>query len=73
MNKRRFNYPRGPRNLGRNFGRGFKRFPQRTMANSELIAVIQTVKAVNEIKHSQPEAEYIPTNKFEGFKKIINF
>lgn len=61
MNKRRFN----PR---KNFGRGFRKFPQRIMPNSELIAAIAATKAVNEIRESQPDVEYIPTNKFEDFK-----
>ena len=38
------------------------------MPNSELIAAIAATKAVNEIKLTQPEAEYIPTNKFDNFK-----
>lgn len=67
MNKRRFNNSnrnfRG--NPRRNFG---KRFPQKVMANSELIGAIQATKAVNEIKQSQPETEYIPTNAFADFK-----
>ncbi len=61
MNKHRFN----PR---KNFGRGFKRFPQRSMKNSELIAAIAATKAVNEIRQAQPEITYISTNKFEDFK-----
>jgi len=68
MNKRRFNNPGGPRNSGRGFHRGFRKFPQRTMPNAELIAAIQATKAVNEIKLISPEAEYIPINKFEDFK-----
>ena len=68
MNKRRFNNPGGPRSSGRGFQRGFRKFPQRTMPNSELIAAIQATKAVNEIKLTQPEADYVPTNKFEDFK-----
>ena len=69
MNKRRFNNPGGPRkSSGRGFNRGFRKFPQRTMPNSELIAAIAATKAVNEIKLTQPEAEYVPTNKFEDFK-----
>ena len=67
MNKRRFNNSNGnfKRNPRRNFGR---RFPQKVMANSELIAAIAATKAVNEVKLSQPEVEYVPTNKFEDFK-----
>ncbi len=38
------------------------------MPNSELIAAIAATKAVNEIKLTEPQAEYIPTNKFEDFK-----
>ena len=70
MNKRRFNNPGGNfrGNPRRNFGRGFRKFPQRIMPNSELISAIQAVKAMDEIKQSLPEAEYIPTNKFEDFK-----
>lgn len=69
MNKRRFNNPGGPRkSFGRGFQRGFRKFPQRIMPNSELIAAIQATKAVNEIRESQPDVEYIPTNKFEDFK-----
>ena len=69
MNKRRFNNPPGPRkNFGRGFNRGFRKFPQRTMPNAQLIAAIAATKAVNEIKLTQPEAEYVPTNKFEDFK-----
>ena len=52
----------------RNFGRGFRKFPQKIMPNSELIAAIKMTKAVNEIKLTQPEAEFIPANKFEDFK-----
>lgn len=69
MNKRRFNNPGTPRKrFGRGFNRGFRKFPQRIMPNSELVAAIAATKAVNEIKQSLPEAEYIPTNKFEDFK-----
>ncbi len=69
MNKRRFNNPGNSRkNFGRGFQRGFRKFPQRTMPNAELIAAIAATKAVNEIKLTQPEVEYIPTNKFEDFK-----
>ena len=70
MNSRRFNNPRGARkSFGRGFQRGgFRKFPQKIMPNSELIAAIAATKAVNEIKLAEPEAEYIPTNKFEDFK-----
>src|SRR3990167_9260176 len=69
MNKRRFNNPGGPRkSFGRGFQRGYRKFPQRTMPNAELIGAIQATKAMNEIKLAQPEAEYAPTNKFEDFK-----
>ncbi|MBI2614051.1 MAG: DEAD/DEAH box helicase [Candidatus Levybacteria bacterium] len=70
MDKRRFTHPGGnPRkNNGRGFNRGFRKFPQRTMPKAELIAAIATTKALNEIKQTQPDAEYIPTNKFEDFK-----
>lgn len=70
MNKRRFTHPGGnPRRSFRgSFNRGFRKFPQRIMPNAELIAAIQATKAVNEIKLTQPEVEYIPTNKFEDFK-----
>jgi ATP-dependent RNA helicase RhlE len=71
MNKRRFNNS-GANNFKRSPGRGYtrssRRFPQKVMPVSELIAAIQTTKAINETKQSQPEAEYIPTNKFEDFK-----
>lgn len=69
MNKRRFNNPgTQKKNFGRGFNRGFRKFPQRIMPNSELIAAIAATKAVNEIKQSLPNVEYIPTNKFEDFK-----
>jgi ATP-dependent RNA helicase RhlE len=69
MNKRRFSNPNGNFriNTKRNFGRSFKRFPQKVMANSELFAAIQATKIANEIKQSQPEVKYIPINKFEDF------
>ncbi len=38
------------------------------MPNSELIGAIQAGRAVNEIKQTQPEAEFIPQNKFEDFQ-----
>ncbi len=38
------------------------------MPNSELIAVIAATKAINQTKQTQPEIEYVPTNKFEDFK-----
>src|SRR3989344_7528064 len=60
MNKRRFS--------NKHFNRGFRKFPQKIMPNSELIAAIAAIKAVNEIKQSLPEVEYIPINKFEDFK-----
>jgi superfamily II DNA/RNA helicase len=67
MNKQRFS--RQNKNFGKNPRRNFgRKFPQKVMANSELIGAIQADKAVNEIKQSQPEAEYVPTNKFEDFK-----
>ncbi len=70
MNKRRFN--NSGRNFGgnqrKNFGRSFRKFPQKTMPNSELIAAIQATKAMDRIKQSLPETEYIPTSKFEDFK-----
>ncbi|MEK7450881.1 MAG: DEAD/DEAH box helicase [Patescibacteria group bacterium] len=67
MDKRRFsNRNTNPR---RNFGRGFgKRFAQKIMPNSVLIGAIQAGKAVNDIKQTQPEAEFIPQNKFADFK-----
>ncbi|MDP2638403.1 MAG: DEAD/DEAH box helicase [Candidatus Levybacteria bacterium] len=65
MNKRRFTNPGGPR---RNFGRSPGRFRRNTMRTSELLGAIQAVKAVNEIKQTQPEVEYVSTNKFEDFK-----
>src|SRR3989304_1802315 len=69
MNKRRFNNSGGNfRNPRKNFGRSFRKFPQKIMPNSELIAAIENTKAVNEIKQNQPEAEYVPTNTFEDFK-----
>jgi ATP-dependent RNA helicase RhlE len=61
MHSHRFN------NSRRNFTRSSRRFPQKVMANSELISAIAATKAVNEIKQNQPEAEYIPTNKFENY------
>ncbi len=69
MNKRRFSNPGAPRkSFGRGFNRGFRKFPQRIMPNAELIAAIAATKAVSEIKQTQPEAEYIPTNRFEDFR-----
>ncbi len=73
MNSRRINNSKGQRgnsgkNFGRGFNRGFRKFPQKIMPNSELIAAIAATKAVNEIKLTEPQAEYIPTNKFEDFK-----
>lgn len=62
MNKRRFN------NSRRSFGRGFRKFPQKTMPNSELIAAIAATKAANATKQNLPVENYIPTNKFEDFK-----
>lgn len=63
MDKRRFN------NSRRSFGRGFgKRFAQKIMPNSVLIGAIQAGKAVNEIRLTEPEAEFILQNKFEDFK-----
>lgn len=38
------------------------------MPNSELLAAIQATKAVNALKQSQPEADYVPTNRFEDYK-----
>lgn len=70
MNKQRFNN-RGanPRkSFGRSFNRSFRKFPQKIMPNSELIAAIAATRAVSEIQQAQPEPEYIPTNKFEDFK-----
>lgn len=69
MNKRRFNNPGVPRKrFGRGFSRGFRKFPQKIMPNSELLAAIAATKAANEIKLTSPEIAYIPTNKFEDFK-----
>lgn len=74
MNTRRFNNSGRLRgNSGRGFGRNSagwrtRKFPQKVMANSELIAAIQTTKALNEIKQNQPETEYVPVNKFEDFR-----
>lgn len=67
MNPRRFNNQKGNfrRNPRRNFGR---RFPQKIMPNSELLAAIAATKAVNAIKQSQPAENYVPVNKFEDFK-----
>jgi len=68
MNKRRFgnnsgqNFRGGPR---RGFGR---KFPQKVMPNSELIAAIAATNAINAAKESLPEVDYIPVNKFEDFK-----
>jgi len=70
MNKRRFNNPN--RNFrggsGRNFGRSFRKFPQKIMPNNELIAAISATKAVNAIKQNQPVENYVPVNKFEDYK-----
>ncbi len=69
MNKRRINNGGAPRKSnGRGFQRSFRKFPQRIMPNAELMAAIAATKAVNEIKLTQPEAEYVTTNKFEDFK-----
>ena len=72
MNKRRFNNPGGPRKSFRGFNRSaswrIRKFPQKIMPNSELIAAIAATKAANEIKLTSPEVEYIPLNKFEDFK-----
>ncbi|MDO8582932.1 MAG: DEAD/DEAH box helicase [bacterium] len=68
MNKRRFNNPGGPRKSFGGFNRGFRKFPQRIMPNSELIAAIEATKILNTTKQIQPQAEYIPTNKFGDFK-----
>lgn len=74
MNKRRFNNPSGNfrgnsrGNSGRGFGRGFRKFPQKIMPNAELIAAIAQTNAINQIKQAQPEADYVPANKFEDFK-----
>lgn len=74
MNKRRFNNPSGNfrgnsrGGSGRNFGRNFKRFPQKVMPNAELIAAIAQTNAINQVKQEQPEADYVPVNKFEDFK-----
>ena len=69
MSKYRFSNPRVPRkSFGKDFQRGFKRFPQKTMPNAELIAAIQATKIANATKQNQPETEYIPTNKFGDFK-----
>lgn len=38
------------------------------MPNAELIAAIAATKAVNAVKQSQPEADYVPTNRFSDFK-----
>lgn len=65
MNKRRFTNPGAPR---KSFRRSFGRFKRNVMRNDELIGAIKAVKAVNEIKQTQPEVEYAPTNKFEDFK-----
>ena len=71
MTKRRFNnsnqnFRGNPRRKANGWQK--KRFSQKVMANSELIGAIQATRAINEIKQSQPEAEYIPTNKFGDFK-----
>jgi ATP-dependent RNA helicase RhlE len=67
MNKQRFNKPN--RNFrGNQRGNFRKKFPQKVMANSELIGAIQAAKAVDESKKIRPETEYVPTNKFEDFK-----
>jgi ATP-dependent RNA helicase RhlE len=69
MNKQRFNKSGNSRgNSGRSFGRSSRRFPQKVMANSELIAAIAATNVVNEMRQTQPEAQYVPTNKFEDFK-----
>ena len=69
MNKRRFSNPGGPRkSFGRGFQRGYRKFPQRVMPNSELIAAIQATKTMNTMQQNQPEADYVPANKFEDFK-----
>lgn len=70
MNKRRFNNSSGNfrGNSGRSFGRSFRKFPQKIMPNSELIAAIAATKAVNATKQNQPEADYVPVNKFEDYK-----
>lgn len=56
------------KNSKKRFG-GFqrKRFPQKSMRNSELIAVIQAVKAADELRLAKPEEQYVPQNKFEDF------
>ena len=67
MHSRRFNN-RGTNFRGnprRNFGR---KFPQKIMPNSELISAIAATKALNETKLTQPEADYVPVNRFEDFK-----
>src|ERR1035437_7440541 len=74
MNKRRFNTASGNfrgnsgGNSGRGFGRGFRKFPQKVMPNAELIAAIAQTNAINHVKQEQPEADYVPVNKFEDFK-----
>jgi superfamily II DNA/RNA helicase len=68
MNKRRFSNNSG-QNFRGNPRRGFgRKFPQKVMANSELIAAIAATNAVNAAKISLPEADYVPVNKFEDFK-----
>jgi ATP-dependent RNA helicase RhlE len=67
MNKRRFNFNINSRPR-RSFGRSSGRFPQKVMANSELISAIAATNAANEMKQARPEAEYVPVNKFENFK-----
>ena len=62
FNNRGINFRGNPR---RNFGR---RFPQKIMPNSELISAIAATKALNETKLTQPEADYVPVNRFEDFK-----
>ena len=62
MHSQRFNHPR--KNSRRSFGR---RFPQKTMRNSELIGAIQTVRALKEQRLIQQDEEYVAKNKFEDF------
>ena len=64
MNSRRFSH-KSRKNFG---GSPRRRFPQKVMANSELIAAIAATNAVNAARESLPEADYVPVNKFEDFK-----
>jgi ATP-dependent RNA helicase RhlE len=69
MNKQRFNNSRGSRGgFRRGFSKNSRRFPQKVMPNSELIAAVAATNAVYGMRQAQPEEQYAATNKFEDFK-----